>query len=185
MTVSAPMHTAINSLAYETSIKVGLEFKRRFWEEDDHIYGGISYTDQLISNISYPSTDYQRNGGGVLLGGYVYGNTAPNLAFAALSAEDQVKEAIVQGEKIHPQYRKEFKSGVSVSWHRVPWTLGCAAHWTDDNRKTNYNNLCAIDNRIVLAGEHCSRLPAWQEGAVLSALDSVQRLHKRVLSSRS
>jgi monoamine oxidase len=31
----------------------------------------------------------------------------------------------------------------------------------------------------VLAGEHASRIPAWQEGAVLSALDAIRRLHAR------
>ena len=182
MRIAAPLRAAIDSLSYETSVKVGLEFKRRFWEEDDNIYGGISYTDQLISNISYPSSDFQRSGGGVLLGGYIFGDTAQNFQFAALSAQDQIESALAQGERIHPQYRKEFKTGVGVSWHRVPWALGCSARWTDDNRKKNYNALCAIDGRIVLAGEHCSRLPAWQEGAVLSALDTVQRLHKRVIS---
>ncbi len=182
-TVGAPLQRAINSLWYDSSVKVGLEFRRRFWEEDDNIYGGITYTDQQISNISYPSTGYQRSGGGVLLGGYTYGDSPSSYQFAALSAQDQVRSALAQGEKIHPQYRKEFKSGVAVSWHRVPWTLGCAANWTDENRKANYETLCSIDGRIVLAGEHCSRLPAWQEGAVLSALDTVQRLHKRVLSS--
>jgi monoamine oxidase len=43
--------------------------------------------------------------------------------------------------------------------------------------------LCAIDGRIVLAGEHVSYIPAWQEGAVLSALDAISRLHRRVLAS--
>jgi monoamine oxidase len=184
MAVSAPLRNAINSLSYEASIKVGLEFKRRFWEEDEKIYGGITYTDQPISNIGYPSSDYQRSGGGILLGAYMYGDSAENFQFASLPPQDRVKVAVAQGEKIHPQYRKEFKSGVSVSWHRVPWTLGCAAQWTDENRKKNYGALCAVDGRVVLAGEHCSRLPAWQEGAVLSALDSVQRLHKRVLGGR-
>ena len=33
--------------SYAAAFKVGLHFKRRFWEEDDQIYGGISYTDQL------------------------------------------------------------------------------------------------------------------------------------------
>ncbi len=183
VTVGAPMRNAINSLSYEAAFKVGLEFRRRFWEEDEGIYGGITYTDQAISNISYPSTDYQRSGGGVILGGYIFGDSAASFEFSALSAQDQVKAALVQGEKIHPQYRKEFKSGVGVSWHRVPWTLGCSGHWTDENRKKNYDNLCALDGRIVLAGEHCSRLPAWQEGAILSALDAIGRLHRRVIAA--
>jgi monoamine oxidase len=48
----------------------------------------------------------------------------------------------------------------------------------------HYRNLCQIDGRIALAGEHASYLPAWQEGAVLSALDAVARLHRRVIASR-
>ena len=183
MNVGAPMKNAINSLAYDAAFKVGLQFKRRFWEEDEGIYGGITYTNQPISTISYPSTGYHQKGPGVLLGGYIFGSRTTSFNFEALSSADQIKAAVEQGSKIHPQYKKEFLNGVGVSWHRVPWTLGCSARWSDENREKNYNNLCALDGRIVLAGEHCSRLPAWQEGAVLSATDSIIRLHKRVLSA--
>jgi monoamine oxidase len=55
--------------------------------------------------------------------------------------------------------------------------------WTDATRAEHYDNLCALDNRILLAGEHASYIPAWQEGAVLSALDAVSRLHRRVVST--
>jgi monoamine oxidase len=40
-----------------------------------------------------------------------------------------------------------------------------------------------LDGRILLAGEHASYLPAWQEGAALSALDAVTRLHARVMAT--
>jgi monoamine oxidase len=183
MNVAAPMKNAINSLSYESSFKVGLQFKRRFWEEDDDIYGGISYTDQPITNISYPSTGFFKDGPAVLLGGYGYGNSLPDFSFAALPPDEQVKSAVEQGSKIHPQYKKEFMNGVAVAWHRVPFTLGCAGSWTEEGRARHYNDMCAIDGRIMLAGEHCSRLPAWQEGAVLSALDAIGRLHKRVTTA--
>ncbi len=84
------------------------------------------------------------------------------------------------GADIHPQYRTEFENGVSVGWHRMPFTLGCFAQWTEDNRAKNYDALCAIDGRMVLAGEHASHLGAWQEGAIVSALDAIKRLHQRV-----
>ena len=76
----------------------------------------------------------------------------------------------------------EFENGISVGWHREPATLGCFALWSDEARKQHYKNLCALDGRIVLAGEHASYLPAWQEGAVLSALDAIARLHRRVVN---
>jgi monoamine oxidase len=65
----------------------------------------------------------------------------------------------------------------------VPWTLGCSGAWTPEARAQHYNNLCAIDGRIVLAGEHASFIPAWQEGAVLSSLDAIQRLHERATAA--
>src|SRR3984957_5523587 len=43
--VSAPMKAAIDAVPYASAVKFGLQFSRRFWEEDEHIFGGITYTD--------------------------------------------------------------------------------------------------------------------------------------------
>ena len=59
--VGALMQAAISAVPYVSSVKVGLQFKRRFWEEDDLIFGGISYTDLPIRQISYPSTDFNHD----------------------------------------------------------------------------------------------------------------------------
>ena len=56
-------------------VKVGLQFKRRFWEEDEQIYGGITYTDLPIGQISYPSSGFFGDGKGVLLGAYIWGSS--------------------------------------------------------------------------------------------------------------
>ena len=181
MNVGAPMKAAINAVYYDAAIKVGLQFKRRFWEQDESIYGGISFTDQPNAMIGYPSTDYLSKGKGVLLGAYTFGPNA--FKYAAMSPQERVAKTVEYGSKIHPQYAKEFDNGVAVAWHRVPWTLGCAGHWTEELRAEHYDNLCAIDNRIVLAGEHASRIPAWQEGALLSALDAIRRLHQRAVQA--
>jgi monoamine oxidase len=65
----------------------------------------------------------------------------------------------------------------------MPFTLGCFASWSEEKRKAHYNDLCQIDGRIVLAGDHASGLAGWQEGAVLSSLDAITRLHARVKTS--
>jgi len=178
--VGAAMKAAIGAVPYASSVKVGLQFKRRFWEEDDLIFGGISYTDLPIRQISYPSTDYNTTGKGVLLGCYTW-NGANSFEFTAMTPEERIKRIVEYGAHIHPQYAKEFENGISVAWHRSPFTLGCAGDWTEAARKQHYDNLCQIDGRIVLAGEHASYIPAWQEGAILSSLDAIGRLHKRVL----
>ena len=91
---------------------------------------------------------------------------------------ERIARAVEFGAAIHPQYKAEFENGVAVAWHRVPFTLGCAGDWTEQTRAEHYDNLCQIDGRIVLAGEHASYIPAWQEGAILSSLDAITRLHR-------
>ena len=181
MTVGAPMQNAINAVPYAPALKVGLQFKRRFWEQDDGIYGGISYTDLPIRQIAYPCTGYGGAGKAVLLGAYaIFGAYA--YEFTSLSPAERVAKALEDGSQIHPQYKDEFENGIAVAWHRNPSALGCEGTWTDETRKQHYGNLCAIDGRILLAGEHASYWGGWQEGAILSSLDAVGRLHRRVLA---
>ena len=178
--VGPRMKAAIDAVPYASSVKIGLQFKRRFWEEDEAIYGGISYTDLPIRQISYPSTGFNRSGRGVLLGAYVF-EGANAYEFTSMAPAERVARAVELGSRLHPQYRAEFENGIAVAWHRVPFTLGCAGNWTDEMREQHYDNLCQIDGRIVLAGEHASYIPAWQEGAILSSLDAITRLHERVV----
>ncbi|MGA3309196.1 MAG: NAD(P)/FAD-dependent oxidoreductase [Xanthobacteraceae bacterium] len=178
--VGVRMKAAIDAVPYASAVKVGLQFKRRFWEEDEAIYGGISYTDLPIRQIAYPNTGFNRSGRGVLLGAYIFeGSNA--YEFASMPPAERVARAVALGASIHPQYAAEFENGVAVAWQRVPFTLGCAGYWTEQARAEHYDDLCQIDGRIVLAGEHASYIPAWQEGAILSSLDAITRLHQRVV----
>ncbi|MEO5625950.1 MAG: NAD(P)/FAD-dependent oxidoreductase [Dokdonella sp.] len=183
MKVGAPMAAAIRAVPYESSVKIGMQFKRRFWEEDDRIYGGISYTDLPIGMIGYPMADQNMSGKGVLLGAYMWGTNAYELT--AMTPEQRMRAALAFGAQIHPQYPAEFENGISVAWHRVPFANGCFAKWSEDAREKHYENLCQIDGRIVLAGEHASRLPAWQEGALLSSIDAIGRLHRHAVATRT
>lgn len=176
--VSGAMKQAMAAVPYDTSYKVGLEFKRRFWEEDEWIYGGVTYTDMPITQISYPSENFFSSGSGVLLGAYGFGATS--YKFNTLTPQERINVALAYGKYIHPQYPKEFRAGTSVVWHRIPWTLGCYGIWSQSSREQYYDTLCSIDNRIILAGEHCSHIPAWQEGAILSGMDAAKRLHQKI-----
>jgi monoamine oxidase len=184
MNVGAPMTTAIAAVPYCTSVKVGLQFKRRFWEQDEHIYGGVTYTDLPIGQIGYPSSGFFGDGKGVLLGAYIW-DLLNSMEFTSMAPAERVSKAVEYGSSIHPQYRDEFENGIAVAWHRAPFAMGCFGLWTDATRAEHYDNLCQFDGRIVLAGEHASYLPAWQEGAVTSALDAIDRLHRRALAEGS
>jgi monoamine oxidase len=181
MNVGQPMADAIAAVPYAAAVKIGLQFKRRFWEEDEQIYGGITMTDLPIQQIGYPSSGFFDPGKGVLLGAYIWGPQA--FQFTAMSPAERVRAAVQYGAQIHAQYPAEFDNGVAVAWHRSPFTMGCFGIWTEETRKQHYDNLCAIDGRIALAGEHASFLPAWQEGAVTSALDAISRIHQRAVAA--
>lgn len=180
--VGSRMQAAIDAVPYAGAVKIGLQFRRRFWEEDEAIYGGISYTDLPIRQIAYPNCGFNRAGRGVLLGAYLF-EGANTYEFTAMAPAERVACAVEFGAVIHPQYKKEFETGVAVAWHRVPFTLGCSGNWSEESRAKHYRSLCQIDGRIVLAGEHASELPAWQEGAILSSLDAIARLHERVVKT--
>src|SRR4030088_2203628 len=176
------MKAAIDAVPYAAWVKIGLQFKRRFWEGDEAIYGGISYPDLPIRQIAYPNTGFNSAGRGVLLGAYLF--DGPNAyEFTSMPPDERVRRAVGFGASLHPQYRAEFENGVAVAWHRMPFTLGCAGDWTDAARAEHYDHLCQIDGRIVLAGEHSSYIPAWPEGAHPLSLAAITRLHDRVVKT--
>jgi monoamine oxidase len=180
MNVGQALRSAISAVPLVAAIKVGLQFKRRFWEDDDFIYGGITYTDMPNRLIGYPNSGYHSGGKGVLLGAYTFGPEA--MEFTSMPPAERVQRAVEYGSRIHPQYAREFDGGIAVAWHRSPFTMGCASGWTPETRAHYYKDLCAFDGRIVLAGEHASYIGGWQEGAVTSALDAIGRLHERAVA---
>ena len=49
---------AVKATPYSPSAKMGLQMKRRFWEEDDRIFGGHLLSNLPFGNFSYPSWGY-------------------------------------------------------------------------------------------------------------------------------
>ncbi len=120
------MKAAIDAVPYASAVKFGLQFSRRFWEEDEHIFGGISYTDLPIRQISYPSTNFNAGGKGVLLGGYTF-DGANSYEFTAMPPAERVKRAVEFGAQIHPQYLhrvRERRLGRLAPGPVHPWLRG-------------------------------------------------------------
>jgi monoamine oxidase len=169
--------TAVKAVAYAPVGKIGLQMKRRFWEEDDQIYGGHVLTDiKGINTISLPSTGWQSKKG-VVLGYYHYATDA--IEASALTPRERAEFALAAGQQIFPAYRASFESAFSVAWHRVQYNLGGWAEWTDEGREQAYPLLLEGEGRVLLAGEHLSYLTGWQAGAIESAWQQIEKLHTR------
>jgi len=177
---SDSMNTAIRSVPYAMALRMGIGYKRRFWEEDDWIYGGQSFSnDPILGILSYPDDGYLLEEGGVMLGMYNFGNNAAYVS--SLAFEDRAELALNLGSKIHPQMRDEYISAFSVAWHLEPYSLGAWPSFTSESREQVMPILQEPDGRIYLVGEHLSHLNAWMEGAVQSAWMQVEKLHTRVM----
>jgi len=172
---SPPVAAAIESIGYSTSAKIGLQMKRRFWEEDDQIYGGHTYTNTLVGNLSFPSNDYHAEKG-VLLG--LYRGAPIATLLAELPFEERIDHVLAEWSKVHPQIREEFETGFCVFWPKVPFSVGGYALFPGEE---HYAALLEPDGRVFIASAAASYSPAWLEGAIASAWHAVETLHERAM----
>ena len=178
---SSDVSRTIDYIPYISTGKIGLQFKRRFWEEDENIYGGITHTNNALTQIFYPSNDYLGKKG-VLIGYYNFNEKA--VTTGNLSHAERQKLALSKGRLIHPQYDAEFENSLSVSWHLTPHSMGGWALYNTDTRKNLYKALLTPDKNVYFAGEHATYLTAWMAGALDSARKVVTDVHARVTEQR-
>src|SRR5262245_16618891 len=114
---------AVKATAYSPSAKIGLQMKRRFWEEDDKIFGGHLYSNLPIGDFAYPSWGYWGNKG-VVLGFYGSGQIED---LVKKPIKDRIEHVLTHASKAHPQIRTEFETAYCTFWERTPYSLGAVA----------------------------------------------------------
>lgn len=165
---------AIRQVHYDASTKVLLQCKRRFWEEDDGIYGAGTVTDLAIRNLYYP--DHGRETGrGVLLASYTWAEDAQR--WGSLAPEERLEQAIEDVAKIHPQILTEFEAGASKVWHDDEYAGGAFALFEPGQFTRLYNAICQNEGRAYFAGEHASVYHRWIQGAIESGLRVASEIH--------
>jgi monoamine oxidase len=168
---------ALGSLGRGALFKIGFQTTERFWEKE-RIYGGISWTNQPITQIWYPPHNiFGKNG--VILGAYTFGPSAGR-DFARMSPPERLEAAIQQGEQIHPDYRKYIKTGVSIPWYRMNHMLGCSARMPRGSGEAFFSRIQQPAGRHYMIGDQISYHSGWQEGAVRSAHWALAHLDSRV-----
>jgi len=156
---SAAHQSEISNFTYSRAGKLAFQ-SPRFWETQNNIYGGISWTDQDITQLWYPSSGFASSSG-IMIGGYTFGSAQGN-RFSQQSPSERITSGINQANQIHSEYGNNVVNGISISWPKIPFQLG---GWGNSQA----NALLTEDNNIFFAGEHLSILQGWQEGAILSA----------------
>jgi monoamine oxidase len=194
---------AVKATRYSPLAKIGLQMKRRFWEEDDQIFGGHMYSNLPIGDLAYPSWGWWGNKG-IMLGFYGSGQIEDLIK---KPVKDRIEHVLKHAGKVHPQIRTEFETAYCTFWEKTPYSLGAtassgAAAATNNTppagAQVGANAAAEItmpdeqrlkllgkpDNRIYLACGAVSGNGGWQEGAVAAAWQQVKALHEHVMSAK-
>jgi monoamine oxidase len=169
---------AMAAVDYVPAGKVAFQASRRFWELDQQIYGGISWTSRDATQIWYPSGGLQRQKG-ILVGAYIWSEDLGD-AFAAKPVARRLSDTIDDVAHLHPQAPRFLDLGVSVAWKNIPYSRGGWSEWSSAARATHFPTLLKGDGPYLFAGEHMSFVTGWQEGAVLSAHEVLRSLAERM-----
>ncbi len=166
---------AIRELHYDASAKILFQCRRRFWEEDDGIFGGGTITDLPVRNIYYP--DHSRETGrGVMLASYTWSEDAQR--WGSLAHYDRIAQALEDVAQIHPQVLDEFEVGASHMWHDDEFAGGAFALFEPGQQSLLYDEIISPEGRIYFAGEHTSLHHAWIQGAIESGLRTANEINQ-------
>ncbi len=173
--LSSDTLAAISDAQVVPVTKAGIQSFRRFWELDDAVYGGISFTDTEMGVLVYPPLDYFSETGVLVTDaagmGATFGNLEPMKQRAALI--DVIKA-------IHPTARDEdFGSSFAVAWGNERFSRGAGAFFGSYPNETiaSRQRLLEPDGRTYFAGDWLSFQNGWSAGAVESAWLTLGKLH--------
>nr|QIS94341.1 Tjp1 [Symphyonema bifilamentata 97.28] len=177
----------IHNIIYWPATKVLFLCARPFWQESG-IFGGASFSDDAVRQIYYPSTKSHSSLNSVLLASYTIGNDARYLGMMSeQERHSYVKEAL---SKLHPEIKVPgtLLDMTSIAWGNYKWSAaGCSIPWDRSafyqspqhqdaiphTESVYHQKAASPQNTLFFAGEHCSKLPAWLQGSVESALQAV------------
>jgi monoamine oxidase len=177
VSISPELMAAVKATPYSPSAKMGVQVKRRFWEEDDRIFGGHLYSNLPVGEFSYPSFGYFGNKG-VLLGFYGNGQMS---GLIDMPVKARIEHVLTHASKVHPQLRDEYDNAYCVWWEKMPYSLGAFVSGGG-----------GAADRLATLGKPAGRIyggcgagsgnGGWMEGAVTAAWKQVTALHDRVMA---
>lgn len=180
--------------------KVGWQADRYLWQgspikedlsvEDSEvgvvpIFGGISWTDNDIQQIWYPSTGYQDQKG-ILTGAYNFSGIARK--WGTYPIEKRLHLAREDAKKFNEKFGEDLDDGLAIAWQNMPHIKGGWAYWQavgNSKYATQQFNAIAQGSEVegqdpeikgpsfFVVGDQISSLPGWQEGAIASAINVI------------
>ncbi|PPR01357.1 hypothetical protein CVT24_006311 [Panaeolus cyanescens] len=197
--MSYAQRQAIRSLTYGSSVKIGIKFKSRWWEQNGQkMRGGSSYTDRPIRVVVYPSYGIGEDGPGVLIVSYTWSQDASRLGSLIKNPDwseqldpnrirPESEELLLQRvyedlSALHDIPVQQLKADTldyhAFNWYNNPYTMGAYAFFGPGQFDTIYKSVIepSARGRFHFAGEAASTHHAWIAGALDSAKRSVNEI---------
>lgn len=172
---------AIRNAYYGRAHKIFMQFSRRWWEEDYGITSGVTVTDLAIRNIVYTPAGQDRDSGrGMLLVSYCW--EQDSMPYSSLSEEEQIREALEDLCKIHPEAAETFEHGAVYDWSQDAHAGGIGPLFRphEMSGKTYYDLIRPI-NRVWFANDACDRqYRRWVEGSLKAAVKNAHAINSGI-----
>jgi monoamine oxidase len=171
---------AINQIGFGSVIKVLLQFKTAFWE--DQSVTGVNLSDMgfILSGEAIPTWWTQYPSQSTLLTGWLGGPPAERKK--NMSNDELLEEGMQSLSRIFNLDINKLKNDVVashvVNWTTDPFTLGSYAYDTRESAKARKVLNTPIDHTIYFAGEYLYDGPAMGtvEAALTSGLETAKKL---------
>jgi monoamine oxidase len=185
---SPDVEEVIEHATYDSAYKIAWQ-SRRFWEQDENIYGGLSFLQQTVDVVWYPSYNLFSPKGAIISGYSVENGTAFGKLPTMQAKLDASRQSV---EKLFPGRGRELHDPVYVSWGQIPFNLGSWINGgsgmrgprkrgsLDQQDPHEYGVITRPDRRVYFAGDHTSHIVGWQEGAACSAIRAVNMIGQKV-----
>ncbi|KAI8941968.1 hypothetical protein NX059_000078 [Plenodomus lindquistii] len=194
LNLSWGVKSAVRSLNYGASCKVGIRFKSLWWMTRLGITeGSLGRTDLPIRCCVYLSYNLQddKNGPGVLLVSYTWSQEAEGIGALidkqSPANEDELKKLLFNDlarlhsptgnnevyQELYELIDSNYLDHYAYNWYSNPRTVGAFAYFGPGQFSNWYNDLTQSDRKYVMIGEAASAYHAWVVGALESAVRGV------------
>jgi monoamine oxidase len=137
----------------------------RFWETDFNVFGGVTYLKNPNAVIWHPSNGFLSPQGVLVL----YGGEK-EISSQPLDRQPALGRAAIA--RIYGQHAETLVDPVSVTWGKIPYSLGTGAVFEPDTQWA-YDRLNRGDGPFFFAADYLSHINGWQEGAIRSAYHAI------------
>jgi monoamine oxidase len=157
-----PVRDAIATLQYGEAVKTALQYRRRFWVDDD--LNGDTVTDLPIE-ATWDATGSQAGDAGVLM---TLSAGAEAARVGSAEARDRIGGAVDQVAEMYARSDRDFTRGATIAWGRERFSRGSYSAWAPGQYTRFWPALRRPYGRVYFAGEHTDLYASYMEGAVRS-----------------